>query len=276
MRALLLLAAMATCVAPASAADVASGSFKSQGVTMRVKTAMAFRGASLLDKSDVIVVAVTNAQMHVDAMAAYYDRRRAIERRIKDSDTPVVYFEFRPNGSYRGYSFYFASGNGCGYCGGNLGVTSTVKLANGKLAGSLKGSDNDRAFDLTLDIPIASDDHGAPLPADGGAPGKVYQGYHAALVKRDAKELRPLLSEELRETLADATKEGKAARYMSYLAREHPGKVTQITKGFSNGKEAVLLITGESSTSKLTGEVLLLNQGGAWRVDDELTDVVMK
>jgi hypothetical protein len=161
---------------------------------------MAFRGASLLDQSEVIVVAVTNAQMYVDAMAMHYDRRRAIERRIKDSDTPVVYFEFRPNGNYRGYSFYFASGNGCGYCGRSLGVTSTVKLANGKLMGSLKGGDTGRTFDVTLDIPV----------------------------------------------------------------------------GFSNGKEAVLLISGESGTSRLTGEVLLLNQGGTWRVDDELTDVVMK
>ena len=63
---------------------------------------------------------------------------------------------------------------------------------------------------------------------------------------------------------------------MKYLAGEHPGKSVLITKGFSKGNSAVLLIEGESSTSKLTGEVVLVNEGNSWRVDDELTDVVMR
>ena len=161
------------------------GLVSSQTIIMPVNTAMAFRGKSLIDKSDVIVVAITNAKMHPDNLALYYDRRRAVEQRIKDNDTPVVYFEFRPDGNYKGYSFYFASGNGCGYCSGNMGIKSTIKLANGRLKGSVKGTDTDRDFDVTLDLPIESDDHGAPLPADGGAPGKAYRDYHDALVKRD-------------------------------------------------------------------------------------------
>ena len=84
------------------------------------------------------------------------------------------------------------------------------------------------------------------------------------------------LASELRESLADAEKKGKAAAEMNNLAREHPGKAVKITKGFSRVTQAVLLIDGESSTSRLTGEVVLVNEGGAWRVDDELTDVVLQ
>jgi hypothetical protein len=278
MRTLLIVAALAAWVGPAVAAETssASGSFRSQTIVMPINTALAFRGKSLIDKSDVIVVAITNAKMHPDALADYYDRRRAIERRIKDNDTPVVYFEFRPDGNYKGYSFYFASGNGCGYCGGNMGITSTTKLANSRLKGSVKGTDTDRNFDLMLDLPIAPDDHGAPLPADGGAPGKAYRDYHDALVKGDVKALRPVLSDELRETLATAIKDGKADVYMNFLTKEHPTQSVKITKGWSNGKAAVILFDGESSVLKLTGEAILVNQGGTWRVEDELTDVVMK
>jgi hypothetical protein len=43
-----------------------------------------------------------------------------------------------------------------------------------------------------------------------------------------------------------------------------------------NRKAAVILFDGEGSVLKLTGEAVLVNQGGTWRVDDELTDVVMK
>ncbi len=277
MKPIWVVAALAACTVSAFAADVApsaDGSFTSRTFTMPVSTAMAFRGKSLLDKTDVIVVAITNGDLRVDWFATFFDRRRAIERRMKDKETAVVYLEFKPDGAYRGLSYYFARGNGCGYCGG--GVTSTVKLANGRLAGSLKSKDESRTFDVVFNLPVTADDHGAPLPADGGAPGKAYLGYHEALVKRDAKALRPFLSNENSETLADAEKKGKVAAEMNYLASEHPGKSVQITKGFSKGKQAVLLIEGESSTSKLTGEVVLVNEGGTWRVDDELTDVVLQ
>ena len=276
MKALLLGAALSAWAGSAAAADTASGSFKNQDVGMHIKSALAFPGRSLLDKGDVIVVAVTSAEMDADALAAYYDRRRAVDQRVKDGNTGVVFFEFRPNGNYKGYSFYFAPGNGCGYCGGNMGITTTIKLAKGRLAGTLKGTDTNRSFDITLDLAVLSDDHGAPLPPDGGAPGKAYLDYHAGLVKRDGNALRTALSDEGRKIQAGAIKEGKGAAYMNYLAKEHPTQSVKITKGWSNGKAAVILFDGEGSVLKLTGEAVVLNQGGTWRVDDELTDVVIK
>src|SRR5438105_9427638 len=50
------------------------------------------------------------------AWRAWLVRRRAVDKRIKDDDTGVVYFEFRPDGSYRGVTYYFAPGSGCGVC----------------------------------------------------------------------------------------------------------------------------------------------------------------
>jgi hypothetical protein len=277
MKATLIVAALATCALSAFAAELApsaDGSFKSQTFTMPVSTAMAFRGKSILDKSDVIVVAITNGDIRVDWFAAFFDRRRAIERRMTDKDTAVVYLEFKPDGTYRGLSYYFARGNGCGYCGG--GVTSTVKLAKERLQGSLKSTDETRTIDVVFDVPIMADDHGAPLPADGGAPGKAYLGYHDALVKRDLKALLPFLSNESREILAKAEKKGNAAAKMKIMAKDHPENSLQIIKGFSKGNQAVLLIAGESSAIKLSGEAVLVNEDGSWRVDDELSDVVMQ
>src|SRR5258708_19467209 len=131
MKTILIVAALAIGVESALAAavaPVASGPFKSHGLTMHVKSAMALRGTSVLDKSDTIIVAITSAEMDTDALAAYSDRRRAIDRRVKDDDNGVVYLEFRPNGAYRGLNYYFARGNGCAYCGGRL--TSTVTPLN--------------------------------------------------------------------------------------------------------------------------------------------------
>jgi len=266
------LLAMATVAAiAADAPGRAAGTFRSQAIMMPVNSAMAFRGKSAFDKSDVIVIAVTNADMRVDWLAAFVDRRRAIEQRVKGNDIVVVFFEFKLDGAYRGLSYYFKAGNGCGNCGG--GVMSSVRMANGRLAGSLKASEGTREMDIALNVPLTSDDHGAALPPDGGAPGKAYLGYHDALVKRDAKAMREFLTDETRKALAESERTGKLAADFEALARDHPTKAVQITKGFGNDKRAVLLIAGESGALRLVGEVTLVNEGGTWRVDDELTDV---
>jgi hypothetical protein len=232
----ILLALLAAPAAPRAAADeapTAKGTFKSKTITMEVKSAVAFRGRSSFDKEDVLMVAVTNAGIKADVLRGYYDRARAVDKRVKDDETGVVLFEFGKDGAYRGYSFYFAPGNGCGYCGG--GNVSTVKLAGGRLKGTLKDSGNDRSFDIALDVPFLSEDSL-----------KVY-----------------------------ARAEGKKdlAGYVRYLAKEHPTKAMKITKGFAGPDQAVLLVDGETSYSKVTGEVVLVKEKGTWRVDDELMDV---
>jgi hypothetical protein len=262
--------------ADAAEADTAHGTFRSQTIKLDVRSAIAFRGQPVLGGSDqVFIVAVTNARMHGDALADYYDRRRAVEKRIKDDETGVVYFEFRLDGRYRGLSYYFASGNGCGYCTSD--VVSTVKLADGRLLGTLKGSEPGRPFDIALDVPVMSDDHGAALPADGGAPGAAYLAYHSALAKRDRATLKASLSLDRQQTWADADKKGDLSRFVDYLAGEHPDKSVRIVRGFMKGNTAVLLVTGESSTiGGLSGEVLLMKEKDAWRVDDELMDLVLR
>jgi hypothetical protein len=257
----------------ADAPDTVKGSFKSKAVTLPAKSAIAYRGKSFLGNNEAMIVAVTNARVHPDALAEYYDRHRVVEKRVKDEETGVVYFEFRPDGSYRGLSYYFAPGNGCGFCTSE--VASTVRLANGKLTGSLKGTEKDRPFDLAIDVPLMNDDHGPALPPDGGAPGAAYLAYHAALVKRDRAALKPLLSEDRQQTWDGAQKKGQLGGFIDYLASEHPDKL-RITRGYAKGDTAILLVEGESTAGKLVGEVLLMKEKGAWRVDDELMDLDLR
>jgi len=272
-----LAAALLACAAPPAAhADTGDGAFESRGFRMPVASAIAFRGRSSIDKADVIVVAISNSGIKTDWFATFHDRRRAVHKRMNDRDTALVFLEFRPDGAYRGLSYYFEPGNGCGYCGGNLGVTSTVKLQQGKLVGTLKMKDESRNVDVKLDVPILSDDHGAALPAGGGEPGKVFLAYHDALVKRDAKAVRALLTEDNGQFLDRAEKKGKAAAELAKMAKDHPEKSVRIVQGWSKGNQAVLIVAGESSVIRLTGEAVLVNVGGRWRVDDELYDVVMQ
>jgi hypothetical protein len=258
----------------ADSQDTVKGSFKSKTVTLQAKSAIAYRGKSFLDSREALIVVVTNARVHPEALAEYYDRRRVVEKRIRDDETGVVYIEFRPDGSYRGLSYYFAQGNGCGFCTSE--VASTMKLANGRLTGNLKGTEKDRAFEFALDVPLMSDDHGATLPADGGAPGAIYLAYHEALVKRDRARLKSLLSDDRQQTWSNAEKKGQLDGFIDYLASEHPEKSVRITKGYAKGDTAVLLVTGDSVAGKLIGEVLLMRENNTWRVDDELMELELR
>jgi len=267
--ALLFLASFA---APAIAADSASGatgSFKSGEILMEVKSAVAFRGKSLLDDDRAIIVAISNAKMNSDTIADYVDRRRAIEQRVVDPKTGVVWLEFRPDGRFRGISYYFGQGNGCAFCSGE--VASTVKLGDGRLAGTLTDREKDRSFEVTLAAPIMSDEHGTALPADGGDPGQAYLRYHEALAKGDRATLRPLLSDDQQQFLNDAERHGQLSSALHAMAETHPTKAVRITGGYATAGKAIVLFVGDGPSTKVAGEALLLKEGGTWRVDDEIT-----
>jgi hypothetical protein len=253
-------------------ADTAKGVFRSQGDTLELRSGLAFRGTSLFDKSEALLVAVTNGRVSAAGIAEYYDRRLAIEKGIKDAETAVVYLEFRPDGRYRGLSYYFGPGNGCGFCSGE--VVSGVRLVNGRLTGSLTNKEKNRSFEIALDVPIMSDDHGAALAADGGAPGKAYLAYHDALVKRNRTTLRPLLTADQQEIWQRAEKAGKLTAFLDSLAEEHPDQSVRVSRGFASGDTAVLAITGNARFGRLTGQVLLKREKDAWRVQDEMTEIV--
>ena len=268
---LFVLVLLVTAALAADAPVTATGTFKSREITLDIKSAVAFHGKSLLGEDRALIVAISNTKMFADAIADYVDRRRLIEQRIMDGDTGVVWLEFRPDGRFRGMSYYFVQGNGCGFCSGE--VASTVKLIDGKLTGRMTDAEKDRSFELTLAVPIMSDDHGAALPADGGEPGKAYMRYHEALAKGDRAALRPLLSNGKQGYLNRAEKDGKLAGALREMGDAHPARSVQITSGYGTANKAVLLFVGESSSAKVSGEVLLVMENGAWRVDDEIAVV---
>jgi hypothetical protein len=250
----------------------ATGTFSSKDLSFKVAGAVAFLGTSHMDHTTlVILVAISNTGLNTGAVADFVDRKRAIEKLIKDDETPVVYLEFTPQGQWRGVSHYLAPGNGCGFCSGE--VKGSGMVAAGRLSASLKNAEADRTFDITLDVPVLTDDHGAALPADGGAPGKAYLAYHAALGKRDAAAIDALLSPGNREMFARAKKDNDTAGYLSYLIDKHSMRAVKITAGWATADKASLLVTGDSAAGAMAGEVFLLKTNGAWGVDEELVDL---
>jgi len=254
------------------AKPAASGSFESGGVSFPVTDAYAFRGKSSMGDETVIVVAITNGGFPREALDHWWDRKQALEKKFKpDADTVLVYLEFSPGGEYQALSYYIGSGNGCGYCSG--GVQSTVKLAGGKLVGGVKSSGKDRTFDVTLDVPVAGDDHGAALPAGGGEAGRVYLAYHEALKAGDAAGVKKTLDEFLLKQMAKGEQNNDVAGFLAWLGGQRYLDTVKVDKGFATADWAALLVSGTGPVGKRKGQVILAHEKAGWRVADEVIDL---
>lgn len=256
---LVCLAAVAT-AQDAEAPRQASGSFTSKSVELEIRGAYAFEGPVGLGDDPGIRVAVSDGEFITDYIDSYWDRCHWIRERFRPL---VAWFHFSPTGEYTGMDYYFGGGNGCGFCFSS-DVESTVKLGDGRIAGTLAFSDPDGAtFDVTFDVPIAPADYGKPLPEDGGEPGQVYAAFYQALETGDPDTMRPTLDERRRQFLAQAA-------FIEYLRDSRPDSYT-ITKAFAKPDWALLLIKGEKQYyGTVEVEVHLIREDGVWVVEDEL------
>jgi|RhiMetdeSRZDD1v2_1073273.scaffolds.fasta_scaffold00473_36 hypothetical protein len=254
----------------------ASGKFKDQKWTVPIAGAYAFRGKTGgFGDDEVIRVAVSNTKFVPEAVDWHYDREHAINTYFIDDETKVVYFEFDDSGKYHGLSYYFESGDGCGYCFDSK-VKSTVRAADGRLKGDLTYKGDDREFQITLDVPVPPKTWGEKLPPDGGAPGKAYLAYHQALEKRDKKALYAIADSDVKARYQKYEKEGKLDGYFDYLWHdEHTElKTVKITGGFVEGDRAVVLFDGTGAViDNLYGEALLRRENGAWLVHEDMVSV---
>jgi hypothetical protein len=269
----LLLAAFAE--AQSSAPATASGRFATEKRSFDIHGAYAFWVRSgERDHEPLLRVAVSNDRFKAEAFDAFYDPEKVIETEFIDESTYVVYFEFEPGGQYHGLSYYFGSGDGCGYCY-DSSVHSTVRIAGERLTGSLSFQEPHRSFQLDLNVPVPPRHWGKPLPADGGDPGKTVLAYQTALETRNQKALFDLLTGEGQQLWSQREKEGKLDRALEYRwAKEHLELTQpQITGGYVRGEDAVVLVKGKNSYSSLKGEVALRREGSRWRIRDEIFGV---
>lgn len=264
--------------APASAAEDeewtgdASGRIESKDLWFEVGDAYAVRAKPFFDDDDeAIHVAVSNARFNKEFIDRYWDRPHFINEFFTKRDgVYVMWLEFTPSGEFRGISYYLESGNGCGWCSSS-DARSSVALRGGRLVGKVTLQQDDRSVDVTLDVPIASDDRGAAQGAGGGAPGKAYVAFHEALLARDAAALKKLFVERRLEHWREDEAAGKGDRYLDSFEEDHLAQKLQVTEAYVKGDEALVLVEGESpSLGKVKGEALLRRENGAWRFLDEV------
>ncbi len=260
---------------PTATPRSASGTFEDERYQLKIVGAYAFWDKAWMDDGQAIRVAVSNDEFPREALDEHYDRGHAINTLFADDETKVVYFELDEKGGYHGLSYYFESGDGCGYCFDSK-VKSTVRAAGGRLKGELSYAGDDRRFRIALDLPIPPKSWGDPLPKDGGEPGKAFLAYHAALEKRDHDAILALSDADMKKRFREYEKEGKLDGYLdSRWHDEHTElKTIAITGGYVRGDHAVVLFDATNAyIDHLYGEAILRREGGAWLFHRDMVDV---
>ena len=251
----------------------ASGTF--EGTKSRFKVGGAYAYWTRSGDEPLIEVAVSNYGFKSPFFDAFYDPRPAIDTLFVDDETAVVYFQFEPNGKYHGLSYYLGSGDGCGFCY-DPKVKSTVKIAGQHAAGKLSFKDDNRAFEIQLDVPVAPKEWGKPIAGDAGEIGKAYRAYNAAMQKDDRKTILKLLDADNRERWAKREKEGKLDSYVDYLSDKVHWRLKEarIVGGYVRENQAVLLIKGSSAViDHVKGQVTLRRESDGWKISDEVYQV---
>jgi hypothetical protein len=246
----------------------ASGTFASRAWTLELVGAYAFPADEVgFDDQPGYKVVVSNRGFVASWLDKYESREYYIDNRFRNDEDFVVYFHFDRQGAYKGMTYYFESGDGCGFCMSSK-TTSTVKVEKGRIAGrlALPQEDDDAHFDLQFDVPIAPTDHGKALPAGGGDPGKIYAAFHKALVDFDTDAVVANLTADNAERFT-----GDKAKALDLWRSEHPTENYKIVKGWVDGDFALLLVEGANSFMKMNLDVLLEKEKGVWKVSDELT-----
>lgn len=249
-------------------AEDASGTLKSRGVDVEIVDAYAFRGPSARDGEPVWIVALSNHPFVDDRVDRYYDRRYVLANYFRTDWNAVVFLELEDDGTCRGISYSFGDDDKCDFCPADR-AESKIAIVGGRIFGWVRWQQPGLSFDATLEVTASTASHGDPLPEGGGAPGAAYLAFHRSLRSRDEVSLRMVFSDAVNTAWSKAQEAGQGESYLESWVEDHAAEVSKI-EGWSQGDRALLLVEGERGGQAIHAEVLLVREGGSWRVDDEM------
>lgn len=268
----LVCAFVLAAAADASGQSNASGSFDTPTVKLDIAGAYGYWGTTA--EARVIRVAIANAEFKPELLDPWVDRGAVVREKFANEQVKVAYFDFDPDGRYRGFSYRFTDSDGCAPCN-DVGVRSTVRASGGRLKGKLArtSASAGASFDVNIDVAIPDKTWGTALPADGGEPARAVLAYHRALATGDVPALRASSDARGKAIIDKFDQQGDARAYANFRWDELHRRLQSlhVVGGFVNGDRAVVLFDGSGSGGEpLYGEAVVRREGSAWRVDDEL------
>ncbi len=126
-------------------------------------------------------------------------------------------------------------------------------------------------LDVRFDTPVARPAAGTRLDARGGAPGRAFSTFYAAVARKDWPAARALLSHRTLAVLAGGDSSGDQQKdyALEALGIWLPKKRMKITAGELRGEQAILDVEGESAAgTRGLYLVRMIREADEWRFDE--------
>lgn len=123
---------------------------------------------------------------------------------------------------------------------------------------------------------VAFSASGSALPAQGGAAGKDYLAYVAAMRKGDLDGVAKTMSKSRSDDLMAHRKEPQFKMLFGFMQSQTP-KDPKYIKGESEGNKATLTYAGKNDQGEaLTITARMVREGGAWKLEKNESSNVVK
>jgi hypothetical protein len=275
-RCLLVAAAVvAAGLLPGPAAATGSGTFRSESSTLTLVDAYAYRG----ENNETFggrptVVTLTTVPVERAALDAALDREQALRMQLIHADASWVELTVTPDGS-SWVNAQLAVPNGSrsvSYSGvGTLELAKNdASRIEGRFFTSPEESAGDKQFDLRFAVDVAPDPQpGAALPAGGGAAGQAYVAYIAAIQRGDVDAMARYMAKDKADAMLAARGKPDFKDGLDIFKLMSPKEVT-VKSGSASGTSATLEVEGKDADgNRVAGQVRMVADGDAWRVDEE-------
>lgn len=258
-----------------SATAGGSGTLYQDGNPTALTSAYAFRGPDPFDdKAQITTVVFSDKPIDAVAINAESDRGAALGDQLRAKQATRVELNLQDDGTLQNVNIS-APGSSGSQSGSGWYTLKLVHNDAHRVEGSFHSNDeadkkNGRYYALAfaLDLPPAPSP-GAPLPADGGAPGKAYRAYLAAMDKGDIDALLKTMSHERAAQIAEHRNEPDFKAMFAFIQAERL-RNPKLGKGSVKGNRATLEVSGKDGEGNASaGTVTLLNEEGAWKLDKE-------
>jgi hypothetical protein len=230
---------------------------------------------------------------HAPLNAAAPDKiDEAVTRQVFDKDSAELQLRLDAEGkAVEQLHLYVPPGSNQSYSSNEVGTLSLSAPVGKRAAGRFQIKEDEWSCDLQFDLgagaaaapaakgaaakpaaaAVPAKPAGQALPAGGGEPGKAYLALHKATLASDVDGMLGNVRASRAAEMRASQKTPEFPQMLAMVRAFEPAQV-RIVSGLVNGDEAILQIAGKDSDgAAMTGEVRLVLEKGAWKVDEVST-----
>lgn len=258
-----------------AAAPSASGTCKYKDSKIEIRDGYVFQEPDPFDATKKrTVIAISSAPLDRAKLAAAKDVARELTSQAFSGDGSQVKLTLG-EGGVTSLNAYLPPGTSLSRSGTSFGELKLARNDAKGLTGTFQvvaKEANEISCTVSFDLDFVAPKPALPskpLAAGGGAPGKAYLSYVAAMKAGDVDALAKLMPKARAQMMLAHRKDPEFEKQLGFLRSMAPAAMA-VTGGSETAEGAELQVEGkDADANRVDGTVTMILDGGAWRLEKE-------